>query len=116
MLSRMGVTASDYSHCAVLRGRFVDREPHRDEPFLYTPKVGLLVPWDLQTVRRLLEELGPEQHHIVTEYLGKRADYLGQSAQLIHQSAIKVSKKSELLTRRQRLMAGRGRWQREHIS
>ena len=116
MLSRMCVTASDYSHCAVLRGRFVDREPHRDEPFLYSPKVRLLVPRDLQAVRRLLEELGPEQHHIVTEDLGERADYLGQSAQLIDQSAIKMSIKSELLTWRQRLMAGRGRWKREHIS
>src|SRR5690349_20044828 len=113
MLSCLGVTTGDYPHRAVLRGGLIDREPHRDEPFLDAPKVGLLIPGDLATLRRLLEELCPEQHHVVTEDLGDRADYLRQSAQLINQSAVKVPVKPELLCRRKRLMAGRGRWKRE---
>jgi len=73
------------------------------------------MPRDLKTVRRLLEELCPEQHHVVTEDLGDGADYLRQSAQLINQSAIKVSVKHALLFRRNGLMAGSDRWKREHI-
>jgi hypothetical protein len=106
----MGVTAGDYSHCAVLRGRFVDREPHRDEASLYSPKVGLLMPRDLKTVRRLLEELCPEQHYVVTKDLCDRTDYLRKSAQLINQTAVKVSVKHPLLFQRKPLVAGRGRW------
>ncbi len=115
MLSRMRVTAGDYSHCAVLRDRFVDREPHGDEPSLYSPKVGLLMPRDLKTVRRLLEELSPEQHHVVTQDLCDGADYLRKSAQLVNQAAVKVSVKHGLLFRRNGLMARHGRWTREHI-
>jgi hypothetical protein len=73
------------------------------------------MPRDLKTVRRLLEELCPEQHHVVTEDLGDGADYLRKSAQLINQTAVKVSVKTELLFRRKGLMAGCGRWKREHI-
>lgn len=115
MLPRMSVTAGDDPHGAVLRGRFVDREPHRDEPSFYSPKVGLLMPGNLKTVRRLFEELCPEQHHIVTEDLGDGADYLRKSTQLINQSAVKVSIKREALFRGKRLMAGRSRWMREDI-
>src|SRR5882672_6626120 len=100
MLSRMRVTAGDYSHCAVLRARFVDREPHGDEPCLHAPKGGLLMPRDLKTVRRLLKELCPEQHHVVTEDLCDGADYLRKSAQLINQTAVKVSVKHPLLFER----------------
>jgi len=73
------------------------------------------MPRDLKTVRRLLEELRPEQHHVVTEDLGDGADYLGKSAKFKNQSAIKVPVKHAPLFRQKRLMAGRGRWQREHI-
>ena len=97
MLSLVGVTAGYHSQCAILRGRFVDRQPHRDPPSRYSPKVGLLMPRDLKTVRRLLEELGPEQHHVVTEDLGDGTDYLRKSAELINQTAIKVSVKHPLV-------------------
>ena len=110
MLSRIGVTAGDHPHCAVLRGRFIDREPHRDPPF-HLPKVGLLMPRDLETVRRLLEELGLEQHHVVTKDLCDGADNLRKSAQLINQSAVKVSIKHEPLFRGKHLMAGGSRWE-----
>jgi hypothetical protein len=73
------------------------------------------MPRDLQTVRRLFEELCPKLHHVVTEDLCDGQDYLRQSAQLINQTAVKVSVKPELLFRWKGLMAGRGRWQREHI-
>jgi hypothetical protein len=73
------------------------------------------MPRDLKTVRRLLEELRPEQHHVVTEDLCDGADYLRKSAQLINQTAIKVAVKHELRSRGKGLMAGRGRWKREHI-
>jgi hypothetical protein len=72
------------------------------------------MPRDLKTVRRLLEELCPEQHHVVTEDLCDGADYLRKSAQLINQTAIKVSVKHSLFGRKG-LMARRGRWKREHI-
>jgi hypothetical protein len=73
------------------------------------------MPRDLKTVRRLLEELSPEQHHVVTEDLCDGADYLRKSAQLINQTAVKVSVKHPLLFGRKGLMARRGRWKREHI-
>src|SRR2546421_6518754 len=116
MPASIGVTACDYPHCAVLRGRFVDGETHRDEPSLYSPRVGLLMPRDLKTVRRLLEELCPEQHHVVSEDLCDGADYLRKSAQLINQTAVKVSVKHPLLFERKTLMARRGRWKRERIA
>src|ERR1044072_8672266 len=115
MLSRINVTAGDDPHCAVLRGRIVDRPPHSDEPSLDSPEVGLLMPRDLKTVWRLLEELGPEQHHVVPEDLGDGPDYLRKSAQLVNEAAVKVSIKCEPLFRLKRLMAGCGRWVREHI-
>jgi hypothetical protein len=104
----MVVTAGNHPQCAVLGGGFVDREPHGDEPLLHAPKVGLLMPRDLGTVRRLLEELCPEQHHIVTEDLCDGVDNLRKSAKIINQSAVKVSVKREPLFRGQGLMAGRG--------
>jgi hypothetical protein len=73
------------------------------------------MPRDLQTVWRLLEELCPEQHHVVAEDLGDGSDYLWQSAQLMNQTAVKVSVKHAPLFQRKGLMAGRPRWQRKHI-
>ena len=73
------------------------------------------MPRDLKTMRRLLEELCPEQHHVVTEDLRDRAEYLRKSAQLVNEPAVKVPIKCEPLFRLKRLMAGCGRRVREHI-
>jgi hypothetical protein len=62
------------------------------------------MPRDFKTMRRLLEELCPEQHHIVTENLPDRAEYLRKSAELINEPAVKVSVKCEPLFRLKRLM------------
>src|SRR6185369_9855064 len=113
MLSLIRVTAGNHAQGAVLGGSFVNREPHRHPASFNPPEVGLLMPRNFEAMRRLLEKLCPEQHHVVTENLSDGMDYLRKGAELINQPPIKVAVKSELLFRRKRLI--RRRWKREHF-